>query len=106
MTAAAFVAYLLTSAGFSVWLALVAGAVFGSVFSVLLNRFVYTPFVGRGTRLFGMIIVTIAVSLILQNGLLAIFGANFFSLKMPRPTRSEEHTSELQSRQYLVCRLL
>ena len=86
MTAAAFVAYLVTSAGLSVWLALVAGAVFGSVFSVLLNRFVYTPFVGRGTRLFGMIIVTIAVSLILQNGLLAIFGANFFSLKMPRPT--------------------
>src|SRR5258707_12448651 len=24
----------------------------------------------------------------------------------PRPWRSEEHTSELQSRQYLVCRLL
>src|SRR3712207_7277836 len=25
---------------------------------------------------------------------------------MVHPTRSEEHTSELQSRQYLVCRLL
>src|SRR3712207_7263478 len=25
---------------------------------------------------------------------------------LPSPTRSEEHTSELQSRQYLVCRLL
>src|SRR3712207_9006103 len=25
---------------------------------------------------------------------------------IPRPPRSEEHTSELQSRQYLVCRLL
>src|SRR3712207_7262497 len=25
---------------------------------------------------------------------------------LARPTRSEEHTSELQSRQYLVCRLL
>src|SRR3712207_8575037 len=24
----------------------------------------------------------------------------------PQPARSEEHTSELQSRQYLVCRLL
>src|SRR3712207_7136259 len=24
----------------------------------------------------------------------------------PKPSRSEEHTSELQSRQYLVCRLL
>src|SRR5258707_13382875 len=26
--------------------------------------------------------------------------------KEQRPVRSEEHTSELQSRQYLVCRLL
>src|SRR3712207_7690079 len=25
---------------------------------------------------------------------------------LPEPSRSEEHTSELQSRQYLVCRLL
>lgn len=85
MTAAAFIAYLVTSAGVSVWLALPAGAAFGAVFSVLLNRAVYTPFVRHGTRLFGMIIVTIAVSLIVQNGLLAIFGANFFSLHMARP---------------------
>jgi branched-subunit amino acid ABC-type transport system permease component len=85
MTACAFVAYLVTSAGVSVWLALVAGAAFGGVFSVLLNRAVYTPFVRRGTRLFGMIIVTISVSLIVQNGLQAIFGASFFSLKMARP---------------------
>src|SRR3712207_6873860 len=27
-------------------------------------------------------------------------------LRAPSPSRSEEHTSELQSRQYLVCRLL
>src|SRR5438445_3884877 len=26
--------------------------------------------------------------------------------RTPAPSRSEEHTSELQSRQYLVCRLL
>jgi branched-subunit amino acid ABC-type transport system permease component len=86
MTASAFVAYLVTSAGVSVWLALVAGAAFGGVFSVLLNRALYTPFVRRGTRLFGMIIVTISVSLIVQNGLQAIFGASFFSLKMARPS--------------------
>src|SRR3712207_7933822 len=30
----------------------------------------------------------------------------FFKQGNNRPTRSEEHTSELQSRQYLVCRLL
>src|SRR3712207_7568548 len=29
-----------------------------------------------------------------------------FLLPCPSPRRSEEHTSELQSRQYLVCRLL
>lgn len=85
MTASAFIAYLVTSAGASVWLALVAGAAFGGVFSVLLNRALYTPFVRHGTRLFGMIIVTISVSLIVQNGLQAIFGASFFSLKMARP---------------------
>src|SRR3712207_7869402 len=30
----------------------------------------------------------------------------FEQVRMDRPPRSEEHTSELQSRQYLVCRLL
>src|SRR3712207_7254892 len=36
-------------------------------------------------------------------------GAAFFQddhVVLPRGARSEEHTSELQSRQYLVCRLL
>src|SRR3712207_503669 len=28
------------------------------------------------------------------------------TINIPLPSRSEEHTSELQSRQYLVCRLL
>lgn len=82
MTGAAFTAYLVTRAGYSVWLGLIAGAVFGAVFSLVLNRLLYTPFVRHGTRLFGMIIVTIAVSLIVQNGIQAIFGANFFSLRM------------------------
>src|SRR3712207_7891461 len=33
-------------------------------------------------------------------------GTEGFHHPCPRPHRSEEHTSELQSRQYLVCRLL
>src|SRR3712207_8824526 len=33
-------------------------------------------------------------------------GANVFLLETLEGARSEEHTSELQSRQYLVCRLL
>src|SRR3712207_8651300 len=34
------------------------------------------------------------------------FGTNRFAVLFPLPGRSEEHTAELQSRQYLVCRLL
>jgi branched-subunit amino acid ABC-type transport system permease component len=83
MTGAAFVAYLTTLAHLGLWVALLAGGAFGGVFSVLLNRLVYTPFIRRGTKLFGMIIVSIAVSLILANGMQAIWGANFYSLAIP-----------------------
>jgi branched-subunit amino acid ABC-type transport system permease component len=79
MTACAFAAYIANHAGVNIWISLVIAAVFGAVFSMVLNRFVYFQFVRRGTRLFGMIIVTIAVSLIIQNLLLAIFRPTFFS---------------------------
>jgi len=82
MTACAFAAYLANHAGVNIWISLVIAALFGAVFSVLINRFVYFQFVRRGTRLFGMIIVTIAMSLIIQNVLLAIFRPTFFSYKV------------------------
>jgi branched-chain amino acid transport system permease protein/neutral amino acid transport system permease protein len=81
MTASMYVAYIVTEHGGSVWLAMAACATFGALASTLLNRLLYTPFVRHGTKLFGMIVVTIAVSLILQNGLQAIFGSSFYSLK-------------------------
>ena len=89
MSAAAFVGYLVTQAHLGLWAALLAGGAFGSVFSALLNRLVYAPFIRRGTRLFGMIIVSIAVSLMLANTMQAIWGANFYSLAIPpaRPFR-------------------
>ncbi len=79
MTACAFAAYLVNRLGVNIWISLVVAALFGAVFSMLLNRFVYFQFVRRGTRLFGMIIVTIAMSLVIQNVLLAIFRPTFFS---------------------------
>src|SRR3712207_8910699 len=47
-------------------------------------------------------------SILLQKaGLIARFGAVLFTFcAVLHAQRSEEHTSELQSRQYLVCRLL
>jgi branched-subunit amino acid ABC-type transport system permease component len=40
---------------------------------------VFTPFLRRGTSLFGMVIVTLSVGVIIQNALLAIGGATFFT---------------------------
>ncbi len=81
MTACAFAAYIANHAGVNIWICLVIAAMFGAVFSMLLNRYLYFRFVRRGTRLFAMIIVTIAVSLIIQNVLLAIFRPTFFSFQ-------------------------
>ena len=79
MTACAFAAYLLNASGVNIWLCLVAAAVFGAFFSLLLNRFVFTAFLRHRTPLYGMIIVSLGVGLIIQNMLLAIGGPNFFS---------------------------
>jgi len=87
MIAAAYAAYLITEAGGSVWLGLAAGAAVGAGLSFVLNRFLFTPFIRHGTNLFGMVIVTVALSFILQNVLLVVFGATFFSLEMP-PSQS------------------
>src|SRR5437588_12801387 len=74
MIASAYVAYYLNRAGVTIWVGMIAGAVFGAVFSFLLNRFVYAPFQRKGTSLLGMVIVSLAVSLMIANLLLPIVG--------------------------------
>src|SRR3712207_3826458 len=51
-------------------------------------------------------VVTYAAVIGLTNKLLGRRHAQMLMLRNGLGTRSEEHTSELQSRQYLVCRLL
>ena len=75
MISSAYVAYYLNRAGISIWLGMVAGALFGAVFSFLLNRIVYAPFQRKGTSYIGMVIVSLAVSLMIANLLLPIVGA-------------------------------
>jgi branched-subunit amino acid ABC-type transport system permease component len=75
MISSAYVAYYLNRAGISIWAGMVAGALFGAVFSFLLNRVVYAPFERKGTSYIGMVIVSLAVSLMIANLLLPIVGA-------------------------------
>ena len=74
MISSAYVAYYLNKAGISIWIGMVAGALFGAVFSFLLNRIVYAPFLRKGTSHIGMVIVSLAVSLMIANLLLPIVG--------------------------------
>lgn len=82
MTASAFIAYVCNQAGLDIWICLLIGALFGAVASVALNRAVYVPYIRHGASLLTVVIVTLAVALIIQNVVLAIWGPNFYSYTM------------------------
>ena len=81
MITSAFAAYFFNHAGVSIWIALLAGAAIGAVFSFLLNRFVYAPFQRKGTPLIGMVIVSLAIGIMTSNLLLAFVGSDNVSYR-------------------------
>lgn len=74
MTFAAYVAYIGTQAGLGIWWAAALAGLFGAASSVLLNRFLLTPFMRRGTNFFGMIVVTIALALLIEYIVEVVWG--------------------------------
>jgi branched-chain amino acid transport system permease protein/neutral amino acid transport system permease protein len=81
MTLSAFIAWDLAVHGLNPWLALVCAAVSGALSAYLLNRLILAPFAKRGTSFFGMIVVTIALALLIEYAILAVWGPN--SRKFP-----------------------
>jgi branched-chain amino acid transport system permease protein/neutral amino acid transport system permease protein len=80
MTVSAFVAYVVNvDLHASIWIAMVAGGATGSAVSVAINRFIYVPFLRRGTALFTMVMVSLAVATIVQNAIQAIAGSTYRS---------------------------
>src|SRR5947209_10778877 len=68
--------------------------------------FPYTTLFRSGTQTYGTANFN-GTSTFGGSGTANLNGTTAFKLAVPDPpNRSEEHTSELQSRQYLVCRLL
>jgi branched-subunit amino acid ABC-type transport system permease component len=76
MIVCAYVAFYFNRAGVNVWVAMIAGALAGAVLSFLLNRFLYAPFQRKGTNLIGMVIISLAASLMIANILLPIVGVD------------------------------
>ncbi len=78
MITSAYVAYYINRAGVSIWIGMIAGALFGALFSFLLNRLLYAPFMRKGTAQLGMVIISLAASLMISNLMLPIVG--YFSV--------------------------
>ncbi len=83
MGVAAFAALTTNRAGLSIWLSLLIGAAVGAVGSMALNRWLYYPFIRRGTKLFTLVIITLSAGIILQNLVQAFFGPRFFRYTKP-----------------------
>lgn len=79
LTSAIFVDRWVAGGNPSAWLAILIGGVWGALFSWLIGRFVVNAFVRRGTSLFGMAMVTIALGLIIQFTLEGIQGPTILS---------------------------
>jgi branched-chain amino acid transport system permease protein/neutral amino acid transport system permease protein len=79
LTAAMFVDYYLAGGSSSVWVAIALGAAGGAVISWVLGRGIVASYVRRGTTLFGMAMVTIALALVIQFGLQAVQGPADYS---------------------------
>lgn len=83
MGAAGYVALLATHV-MNIWVAMVPAAVFGAVLSYLMNRLVFARLIARGTKLFGMVIVTVGAALIIENIILAVAGPTFDGYTLPQ----------------------
>ncbi|HWF74828.1 MAG TPA: branched-chain amino acid ABC transporter permease [Solirubrobacteraceae bacterium] len=86
LTAGMFSDYWIGGGSSSVWLAIVLGAVGGAVISLILGRGIVASYVKRGTTLFGMAMVTIALGLVMQFGLQAIQGPADYSYAVSHTT--------------------
>ena len=68
--------------GLNIWIGLVMAVILTAILAWLINLLILRPFTNRGTSPIIMLVVTLGVSLILQNTILAIFSEQFQSYNM------------------------
>ena len=101
MTSCAFAAYEAERYGLGIGGAAVIAAVWGALFSVLINALVYRPFSRRGVGLFALAIVSASLGTVIQYVLGLLFGESFVSLQL-----NSGHTFRLGSMIYTGTQLL
>jgi branched-subunit amino acid ABC-type transport system permease component len=76
MTFGAYVAWTATTRGLNLVEALVLGGIATGLLGVLVNVFVFRPFIRRGMRPVTLLIAGVAVSFILQSGIVMVWSAS------------------------------
>lgn len=82
-TLGAYIALVLNNVGLPIWLAGLGAGVFVAVFAMLMNRLIFQRVIARGRKLLILFVVTLGVSISLQNTLQAIFGPGFQVYDVP-----------------------
>ncbi len=86
MTVGGFVAYLAESAGINVWIGLVLGGLAGAASTLIIGKTIFKVYARRGTRLFEMVMVTLALALIIEYAVDAISRDQIYQLTFPQGT--------------------
>lgn len=86
-------------------IAIVAAAIVTGLLGIILNEFVFAPFVRAKAKLFIMLIVTIGVSLILQNAYQIAFGTDFYRYEIGGNTSHHLGPFLLTTTQLLIIAL-
>lgn len=83
MTIGAMATLLVTEQGLSVWVGVVIGMIVVGIASLAIGRLIIRRFVNRGSRLFEMAIVTVAIALIIDYVMAAITRNNIYQFVFP-----------------------
>lgn len=84
-TLGAYVALVLNQRGLNIYLCMVAAGIAVAIFAVIVNRLVYKRFIDRRVTLLTLLIVTIGMSLVIQNGIQSIWGPQFQTYQVTNP---------------------
>lgn len=84
MTVGGFVAYLAETIGINVWIGLLLGGLAGALLTLGIGKSIFKVYARRGTRLFEMVMVTLALALIIEYGVDAISRDQIYQLTFPQ----------------------
>lgn len=84
MTVAAFIAYLAEKARINIWIGLILGGLTGAALTIALGKTVFKAYARRGTRLFEMVMVTLALGLVIEYAVDAVSRDEIYSVSFPQ----------------------